>query len=346
MVKKRIEWIDAAKGLGIFLVVLGHALPAKSIVATTIWVFHMPLFFFLSGFNVKAWEPSGGPTLMRGIKGLVVPYVFFSAVSIILWLLATGDVTSAESWHTQLTQMAYGVGGEEQWLRYNVALWFFTCLLSVRLLFALITAIFKSTSSRVFVVLCLAMLSHVALYPYFYSLVWNLDVAFAALIFFGAGYLLQNANVPSSFDPSTLRVGICVVSVVVLALAVLINGRVDMNGRSFGNPIVFYLGAFAGIALMVELSKRCASIGILRMVGYATIVIFPLHLLFVLLPYRILPAATWYAFRLTHSDVLAAVVIALIEIVLCLPVYFAITRWSPEVIGQSRVRAASAAVLA
>lgn len=50
-VNKRIEWINAAKGLGIFLVVLRHALPAKSIVATTLWTFHMPLFFVLSGLT-------------------------------------------------------------------------------------------------------------------------------------------------------------------------------------------------------------------------------------------------------------------------------------------------------
>lgn len=343
---QRIEWIDAAKGLGIFLVVLGHALPAKSIVATTIWAFHMPLFFFLSGLNVKAWQPGGGPALLRGIKGLVVPYVFFSIVSIMLWLLATSDLTSAKSWRTQLIQMAYGVAGEEGWLRYNVPLWFLTCLLSVRLLFALITAALKSTSSRVLVVLCLAVLSHVALYPVFYSLVWNLDVGFSALIFFSAGYLMQDAKLPSSFDERTLRLSTGAASVAVLCSAILINGKVDMNGRGFGNPLVFYLGAFAGIALMVELSKRCASIGMLRTVGYATIVIFPLHTLIGLLPYRILPAATWYAFRLTHSDVLAAVVMALIEIALCLPVYFAIKRWSPEVIGQSRVRAPSAAALA
>ena len=132
----------------------------------------------------------------------------------------------------------------------------------------------------------------------------------------------------------------------VLAAGVLINGRVDMNGRSFGNPLLFYMAAFAGIALMVELSKRCAGVGILRRVGYATIVIFPLHSLFSLLPHRIMPTAIWYAFRLAHSEVLAAVAVALIEITLCLPVYIAITRWSPGLIGQSRVQAASTALLA
>lgn len=40
----RIEWIDMVKGVGIFLVVIGHA---GNIPNVKIWIysFHMPLFF-------------------------------------------------------------------------------------------------------------------------------------------------------------------------------------------------------------------------------------------------------------------------------------------------------------
>lgn len=46
--KNRIEWIDTAKGIGIILVLLGHAdfEPFSKI----IYMFHIPLFFFISGF--------------------------------------------------------------------------------------------------------------------------------------------------------------------------------------------------------------------------------------------------------------------------------------------------------
>lgn len=40
--------VDIAKGLGIFLVVLGHV-PIPMWLCTPIYLFHMPLFFFLSG---------------------------------------------------------------------------------------------------------------------------------------------------------------------------------------------------------------------------------------------------------------------------------------------------------
>jgi len=48
--RTRLSFIDAAKGIGILLVVLGHSpgLPLFGVVL--IYSFHMPLFFFISGF--------------------------------------------------------------------------------------------------------------------------------------------------------------------------------------------------------------------------------------------------------------------------------------------------------
>jgi fucose 4-O-acetylase-like acetyltransferase len=68
----RLTWVDTAKGFGIILVVLGHALRglvSSEILTSTplvrfaddwIYAFHMPLFFFLSGLFLfrstsKAW---------------------------------------------------------------------------------------------------------------------------------------------------------------------------------------------------------------------------------------------------------------------------------------------------
>ena len=46
---KRLAHIDLLKGIGIILVLLGH-LPINGIMHMLIYSFHMPLFFFCSGF--------------------------------------------------------------------------------------------------------------------------------------------------------------------------------------------------------------------------------------------------------------------------------------------------------
>lgn len=47
--KIRIEWIDGAKGIGILLMVIGHA-GAPDFLRHWIYGFHMPMFFIIAGF--------------------------------------------------------------------------------------------------------------------------------------------------------------------------------------------------------------------------------------------------------------------------------------------------------
>lgn len=68
----RLSWVDAAKGIGIFLVVVGHALRAmisSNIMASTqttqfvdawIYAFHMPLFFVWFNSIEVSDETMGG----------------------------------------------------------------------------------------------------------------------------------------------------------------------------------------------------------------------------------------------------------------------------------------------
>ena len=47
--KSRIAWVDAAKGVGILLVVFGHLIDGRSFPDIYILSFHMPLFLFIFG---------------------------------------------------------------------------------------------------------------------------------------------------------------------------------------------------------------------------------------------------------------------------------------------------------
>lgn len=44
MARNRIDWIDTLKGLGIFLVFLGHTALINKVIDHYIYSFHMPLF--------------------------------------------------------------------------------------------------------------------------------------------------------------------------------------------------------------------------------------------------------------------------------------------------------------
>ena len=81
-----IAWIDFAKGLGIFLVVLGHlwyVCPNREVL-NAIYSFHVPFFFVLSGlvFNTKGKRFL--PFLINKIKRVFIPLLFFIVLAIIV----------------------------------------------------------------------------------------------------------------------------------------------------------------------------------------------------------------------------------------------------------------------
>ena len=81
---KRLFWMDSAKALGIILVVLGHV-PSAIEYRWVIYLFHMPLFFLLSGYLYNISTPR--QELTRSFKSLIVPYFIYSFMLLILWTI-------------------------------------------------------------------------------------------------------------------------------------------------------------------------------------------------------------------------------------------------------------------
>ena len=55
--KKRIDWVDCAKGIAIILVLIGHTVTfdteSQRLARGIIFSFHMPLFFVLAGITLS-----------------------------------------------------------------------------------------------------------------------------------------------------------------------------------------------------------------------------------------------------------------------------------------------------
>ena len=80
VVAKRIIWIDWAKTILIYLMVVGHCLPAPW-ESTLIYAFHMPAFFIISGYLYRQHN------WWRTVKSFVVPVAFFSAINFVIYAI-------------------------------------------------------------------------------------------------------------------------------------------------------------------------------------------------------------------------------------------------------------------
>lgn len=96
--KKRIDWIDIAKGIGILLVLIEHTYTAynrrmgiiesndTNFFISVIKSFFMPLFFFLSGVFIKSiLSQDLKKVFINKFKRLMIPYFFWGIIYIFFW---------------------------------------------------------------------------------------------------------------------------------------------------------------------------------------------------------------------------------------------------------------------
>ncbi|MDD3317209.1 MAG: acyltransferase family protein [Methanosarcina sp.] len=137
----RIHWIDALKGMGIMLVVFAHhSLPIA--LDTYIFSFHMPLFFFISGFlfDFGKYMESASIFIKSRFRSLIVPYFGFALLTCLFYfLLDTAfqpGVTNIKFFEADalygICSILYALG---PLIFYNPPLWFLTCLFVIELLF-------------------------------------------------------------------------------------------------------------------------------------------------------------------------------------------------------------------
>lgn len=100
--KERIVEIDSLKGFAIFLVIAGHAIIVYPInlqqqfvwcgfLQRFIYMFHMPLFFMISGFCFSYYGDYV-KFIKKKIERLLIPYLAFSFITLVPRTLFTSLV--------------------------------------------------------------------------------------------------------------------------------------------------------------------------------------------------------------------------------------------------------------
>ncbi|MBZ9570432.1 acyltransferase family protein [Methanobrevibacter sp. TMH8] len=93
--KIRLNKYDNLKGLAIILVVLGHIIPRfdgfpiYANIYNLIYIFHMPIFFFVAGYFSKVTENSD----LKAFKSLMIPFFVFSILWYVFDYLLRGNVS-------------------------------------------------------------------------------------------------------------------------------------------------------------------------------------------------------------------------------------------------------------
>ena len=201
----RIQWIDTAKLLGIYLVILGHIPMTNNDLTALIYSFHMPLFFFLSGImvkNEKIYE-----TATKSLKTLIVPYVCFYLINL-LYFFINVYFRKTEFLGDNLLKsflgMFVGVVFDTDFsTMVSHPLWFLLGLFCCRLLYSMINNISGNHNKIVQIIFCIIfVVAAFLLKKSQLFLPWSLGSAFLAYPFFLMG----------SFVSKTVKTGRIIVN--------------------------------------------------------------------------------------------------------------------------------------
>lgn len=345
----RHGWIDAARGLGIVLVVYGHAisgLPKAAQLEIFIWSFHIPLFFFLSGLVERPQVEPGWPAFVRRLwRAIVLPYLTFSLLAYLWWLIAaSGDCgVRCAPWWVPLVGTVYGVSAATQFMVHDSPLWFLTCLFSVKVYARCVDLVSDSWRMRGGLIVGGALLVHLVLYRVSLRLPWNFDIALIAAVFHYCGRMVAKSRFMRKPESSSAGYEwvMFVIGAVLTGYLSALNGRVDMNFGHFGNLPLFYLAALCGVATSLFAARRLLDNRLFAFLGRASLAIFALHFVLPVDPYvppRVASLADWYAMKAglpAISHYLDGLYVTLQQLALCCVFHLALLRVAPWAINAA-----------
>lgn len=277
----RINWIDVARGIGIILVIQGHALSAL-VYRHFIYAFHMPLFFFISGLLFDYKKYSLSVTFKKSVKGILVPYVGFALLSYFFWWIENANFQfEIPAFLNHLYGILYGNSSS---LFFNIVLWFLPCLFITKMGFALLSNIIKKEKLIIVSLLAFSFLGYFAfVYLPDLALPFGIESALTAIVFFGGGSILKT-NYLKTID---FKINKNLLIVLGLSLAVLIissqvnfdiyGRQIDIRLNNLGNYFLFYIGAISGIIATGIVSILIKQNRLLQYIGKYSLILFALH---------------------------------------------------------------------
>ncbi|MEO8152085.1 MAG: acyltransferase family protein [Rhizobacter sp.] len=346
----RLEWVDAAKGLGILLMFYGHVVQSLTEVGNEnawtelrfIYSFHMPLFFVLAGFFFRPAERYFQRAQQLAWRRLL-PVAFFGLLLVPLW--SVGLVRHGVPWWHGIEPYAEGyLRGMPQ---LNWMTWFLVCLFLCELMALACLPRFKSLGSRLlFATACLwggvLLCDHIS--PWAETVGLHLHASFlheaiVALGFYTAGQALFPCVQRLSRHPAGAAL------MFVLALGVVLvtyrsnhpggHFAVMMAGKTHGDVLYFVCTALAGSAAVLALGMLLASQHWLGAIGRNS------------LPLLGLDGAFFHFFNpqiaalrppadAPGSVIVYSVAVSVVSLLACIPVVILMNRFVPQLVGQSQ----------
>lgn len=269
--KKRIEWIDLAKGFCILLVMFWHTKELYSNRGFTdrnhfLYMgtyFRMPLYFFLSGLFFKKYD-CYVDFLHRKTNKLFVPYLVFALLGVAFSFIWPEKMPRQCDWHR---------------LYPFLPIWFLWCLFMMNNLFYLIKTLARDNDVLVYITVCaLGLIGYFSGENSIYVL--HLRSALTAMPFFVAGYAVRNNTQFLTTEAGKRDIALALGALALLYALTVYNGHAPIFYVSNNYEVSIwslYIGGALGVYAVLTLAKAIKRLPVISYLGRYSIVVLITH---------------------------------------------------------------------
>ena len=320
MQQKRLDYLDMAKGIGIFLVILGHIEYIQEDTLKWISSFHMPLFFLAAGWVYK--EKTVLADIKRRIQTIVIPYFSFGFLVLIYWQLMERRFRDSDM---SFMDSLFGLfSGCYDNLEFNIHLWFLPCFFVTVILFNILV----NLGGRRMAYLVSALMSLAFIVVPMHGLIWGIDRVFKYIGFYAVGVFIAGKSVKAV--KKKVKAGI--VAIVLLALSF------SLSCYHLTMGIMWFVTALIGVAAVILISQLINENRILQYFGRISLIILCIHGPVYRIVVKIVSILLNLGTDAVRENFLLAMVVVVITMAICSTAYEVVVRLAPWMVGKKKVK--------
>ena len=350
--KRRFYWVDVVKVIGIFLVFYAHILQRTYRSSTDaiffqyklIYAFHMPLFFFLSGFFFKKVKDSKLTEIGIVFQKRIFPVFLFGGISLLIWLPYMQLKFGAIDYSFLLSGVLSYLKGQPL---LNGTVWFLVCLFTTEiwavLLLSKIKTVFQGVLISSFFLYFGYILTAVPEIEAFFILpknFWYLHESFLAFGFFSMGYsTFRWLRKIAAINP-IWRIALILLFAWLTAWSVHLNSPskdyvVVMKASMHGN-LYFFISAFSGILTTVLIASLIPKFKWIEYLGKNTLILLGTNGFF--MSFFNSHAISWLGHQeSTFWVTFNALWLSVLTIGLSVPMIEVLNKWVPQLLGKPQI---------
>lgn len=242
----RVEYIDLYRGIGIILMILGH-LHISDGFSKYIHAFHMPMFFFISGFFWKGTKGSFFVFIRRKAKSLLIPYVLYWMINMIVRTILTSKAITLNNVYHFLIEPTEGMSIAS-------ALWFLVALFVCEVLYWLINSFIQSETGIAVIVVALALFGNYATRILPVRLPFATDIACVGIGLYHIGRIVRNSKNAVIVKLNELGSIGNLMLFLAFSISILCGKDINMRCGKYGYILLFWINA---VGMSIVLLNIC-----------------------------------------------------------------------------------------